>query len=250
MRRRRFRCEADPRRPGRRSQVRRAGWGHDLAPERPRDPVLTDLLERLLAVPAPVVLAGRRGSSCSSRTPCSSASSCPVRRWRSSAGSRPASGTCRSGRCSPSWSSRRSSATASGFEVGRRLGPWLMATRLLRAPRRPARRRPGACSPAAAAAAVVLGRWVAFFRAVMPALAGIDRHALPHLPRVQRARRDRSGAASSSWVATSRAPRTRRSPTPLGTGGAVLVGLVVGRRVRGLAGAPSARDADQRPLRA
>lgn len=58
-----------------------------------------------------------------------------------------------------------------GFEVGRRLGPWLMATRLLV---RHADRLDDARALLARRGgwAVVLGRWVAFFRAVMPALAG------------------------------------------------------------------------------
>jgi membrane-associated protein len=58
-----------------------------------------------------------------------------------------------------------------GFEVGRRLGPWLMATRLLA---RHADRLDDARDLLArrGGSAVLLGRWVAFFRAVMPALAG------------------------------------------------------------------------------
>ncbi len=58
-----------------------------------------------------------------------------------------------------------------GFEVGRRLGPWLMATRLLS---RHADRLDDARDLLArrGGSAVLLGRWVAFFRAVMPALAG------------------------------------------------------------------------------
>ena len=58
-----------------------------------------------------------------------------------------------------------------GFEVGRRLGPWLLATRLLS---RHADRLDDARDLLArrGGSAVLLGRWVAFFRAVMPALAG------------------------------------------------------------------------------
>ncbi|MFL6081536.1 MAG: DedA family protein [Ornithinibacter sp.] len=58
-----------------------------------------------------------------------------------------------------------------GFEVGRRLGPWLMATRPLA---RHADRLDDARDLLArrGGSAVLLGRWVAFFRAVMPALAG------------------------------------------------------------------------------
>ena len=58
-----------------------------------------------------------------------------------------------------------------GFEVGRRLGPWLMATRPLA---RHADRLDDARDLLArrGGTAVLLGRWVAFFRAVMPALAG------------------------------------------------------------------------------
>ena len=58
-----------------------------------------------------------------------------------------------------------------GFEVGRRLGPWLMAAKPLV---RHADRLDDARDLLARRGgwAVVLGRWVAFFRAVMPALAG------------------------------------------------------------------------------
>jgi membrane protein DedA with SNARE-associated domain len=65
-----------------------------------------------------------------------------------------------------------------GYEIGRLLGPRVMRWRIL--DRRRARlddardllaRRGGA--------AVFLGRWVAFFRAVMPALAGISRMRYP-----------------------------------------------------------------------
>jgi membrane-associated protein len=58
-----------------------------------------------------------------------------------------------------------------GFEVGRRLGPWLMATKPLV---KHADRLDDARALLARRGgwAVVLGRWVAFFRAVMPALAG------------------------------------------------------------------------------
>jgi membrane protein DedA with SNARE-associated domain len=65
-----------------------------------------------------------------------------------------------------------------GYEVGRHLGPRMLELRPLR--RRRARlddardflaRRGGS--------AVFLGRWVAFFRAVMPALAGVSRMPYP-----------------------------------------------------------------------
>ena len=65
-----------------------------------------------------------------------------------------------------------------GFEVGRKLGPRLLDVRLLRKHRERLetaqgylRRRGGR--------AVVLGRWTAFLRAVMPALAGASRMHYP-----------------------------------------------------------------------
>ena len=67
-----------------------------------------------------------------------------------------------------------------GFEVGRHLGPRILGLRVLRRPQRQRRlteaqellaRRGGS--------AVFLGRWVAFFRAVMPALAGTARMPYP-----------------------------------------------------------------------
>jgi len=59
-----------------------------------------------------------------------------------------------------------------GYEVGRRLGPQLLGTRLLR---RRAQRVDAARAFLArrGGGAVFLGRFVAFFRAVMPALAGV-----------------------------------------------------------------------------
>ena len=67
-----------------------------------------------------------------------------------------------------------------GYEVGRHLGPRILGLRVLRQPQRQRRlaeaqellaRRGGG--------AVFLGRWVAFFRAVMPALAGTARMPYP-----------------------------------------------------------------------
>ncbi len=67
-----------------------------------------------------------------------------------------------------------------GYEVGRHLGPRILGLRVLRRPQRQRRladaqellaRRGGS--------AVFLGRWVAFFRAVMPALAGTARMPYP-----------------------------------------------------------------------
>ncbi len=61
-----------------------------------------------------------------------------------------------------------------GYEVGRRFGPAILASR-------PLRRHQGRVSSARdlirrrGAVAVFLGRFVAFFRAMMPALAGISR---------------------------------------------------------------------------
>ena len=61
-----------------------------------------------------------------------------------------------------------------GYEVGRLIGPRVLASRLLE--RR--RERIGQAQDFLARRggwAVLLGRWVAFFRAVMPALAGVSR---------------------------------------------------------------------------
>ena len=58
-----------------------------------------------------------------------------------------------------------------GYEVGRRLGPRLVESRMLRA-RRERLDRAREFLARRGGAAVFLGRFVAFFRAVMPALAG------------------------------------------------------------------------------
>lgn len=65
-----------------------------------------------------------------------------------------------------------------GYEVGRRLGPRLLRLRLfdrhrngLDSARERLRRRGGP--------AIFLGRWTAFFRAVMPGLAGVSRMRYP-----------------------------------------------------------------------
>jgi membrane-associated protein len=65
-----------------------------------------------------------------------------------------------------------------GYEVGRRFGPRLLRMRLLQRHRS---RLDDARSLLArrGGIAVVLGRWTAFFRAVMPALAGISRMRYP-----------------------------------------------------------------------
>ncbi|MEZ5192796.1 MAG: DedA family protein [Nocardioides sp.] len=61
-----------------------------------------------------------------------------------------------------------------GFEVGHRLGPRLLAVRPLRRHRRQLEAAQGYLR-ARGGRAVVLGRWTAFLRAVMPALAGASR---------------------------------------------------------------------------
>ena len=58
-----------------------------------------------------------------------------------------------------------------GYEVGRRFGPRLMSSRMLRS-RRKRLDRAREFLARRGGAAVFLGRFVAFFRAVMPALAG------------------------------------------------------------------------------
>ena len=90
--------------------------------------------------------------------------------------------------------------------------------------------------------AVVLGRWVAFFRAVMPALAGPPTCATAPSSCSTRWAAC-CGAPPWSWAATSPAPRTGRRRA-LGTGGAaVLVASRRRRRVRGLAGSSASRRA-------
>ncbi|MBW8764883.1 MAG: DedA family protein [Geodermatophilales bacterium] len=65
-----------------------------------------------------------------------------------------------------------------GYQVGRHIGPRILETRVLRGRRKRLddaqdflSRRGGS--------AVFLGRWIAFFRAVMPALAGVARMPYP-----------------------------------------------------------------------
>ena len=65
-----------------------------------------------------------------------------------------------------------------GYEVGRHLGPRILGLRVLRQ----RQRRLGEAQELLArrgGSAVFLGRWVAFFRAVMPALAGTARMPYP-----------------------------------------------------------------------
>ncbi len=67
-----------------------------------------------------------------------------------------------------------------GYEVGRHLGPRVLGLRVLR--RRQRQRRLAEAQELLArrgGSAVFLGRWVAFFRAVMPALAGTARMPYP-----------------------------------------------------------------------
>jgi membrane-associated protein len=67
-----------------------------------------------------------------------------------------------------------------GYEVGRHLGPRVLGLRVLR--RRQRQRRLADAQELLArrgGSAVFLGRWVAFFRAVMPALAGTARMPYP-----------------------------------------------------------------------
>jgi len=61
-----------------------------------------------------------------------------------------------------------------GYEVGRRLGPRLLDLRIL-AKRRKRLDEARAFLARRGGSAVFLGRWVAFFRAVMPALTGTSR---------------------------------------------------------------------------
>jgi membrane-associated protein len=61
-----------------------------------------------------------------------------------------------------------------GYEVGRRLGPRILRTRLLRDRQRGIEQARGFLARRGGAA-VFLGRWLALFRALMPALAGTAR---------------------------------------------------------------------------
>jgi len=132
--------------------------------------VLTDLLERLLAVPAPVVLAVV-GILVFIEDALFVGFVVPGETVAILGGVAASLGHV------PLWAVLTVVVVAAivgdsvGFEVGRRLGPWLMATRLLV---RHADRLDDARALLARRGgwAVVLGRWVAFFRAVMPALAG------------------------------------------------------------------------------
>ena len=65
-----------------------------------------------------------------------------------------------------------------GFEVGKHFGPRLLDTRLLRRHRGRLQQAQGYLR-ARGGRAVVLGRWTAFLRAVMPALAGASRMRYP-----------------------------------------------------------------------
>jgi membrane-associated protein len=65
-----------------------------------------------------------------------------------------------------------------GYEVGRQIGPRILASRLI-AKRRHRLDAAQAYLARRGGAAVFLGRWTAFFRAVMPALAGSAR--MPYL---------------------------------------------------------------------
>jgi membrane protein DedA with SNARE-associated domain len=132
--------------------------------------VLTDLLERLLAVPAPVVLAVV-GTLVFIEDALFVGFVVPGETVAILGGVSASLGHV------PLWAVLTVVVVAAivgdsvGFEVGRRLGPWLMATKPLV---RHADRLDDARALLARRGgwAVVLGRWVAFFRAVMPALAG------------------------------------------------------------------------------
>ena len=65
-----------------------------------------------------------------------------------------------------------------GYEVGRRLGSRILGWRILDR-RRPQLQRAQDFLARRGGSAVFLGRWVAFFRAVMPALAGAARMRYP-----------------------------------------------------------------------
>ncbi len=65
-----------------------------------------------------------------------------------------------------------------GYEVGRLLGPRILSMRILER-RRPQLDRAQAFLRRRGGAAVFFGRWTAFFRAVMPALAGVSRMHYP-----------------------------------------------------------------------
>jgi membrane protein DedA with SNARE-associated domain len=65
-----------------------------------------------------------------------------------------------------------------GYEVGRKLGPRILRIRILRK-RQAELEKAQAFLRRRGGAAVFLGRFVAFFRAVMPALAGISRMHYP-----------------------------------------------------------------------
>jgi membrane-associated protein len=142
------------------------------APDRQpsRDPVLTSLLERLLTVPAPVVLIVI-GVLVFVEDALFFGFVVPGETVAILGGVAASLGHV------PLWAVLTVVIVAAivgdsvGFEVGRRLGPWLMATRLLV---RHADRLDDARALLArrGGSAVLLGRWVAFFRAVMPALAG------------------------------------------------------------------------------
>ena len=132
--------------------------------------MLTDLLERLLAVPAPVVLAVV-GTLVFIEDALFVGFVVPGETVAILGGVAASLGHV------PLWAVLTVVVVAAivgdsvGFEVGRRLGPWLMATKPLV---RHADRLDDARALLARRGgwAVVLGRWVAFFRAVMPALAG------------------------------------------------------------------------------
>lgn len=99
-----------------------------------------------------------------------------------------------------------------GYEIGRRFGPRLLAARSLRRHRgsiesaRDLIRRRGPV-------AVFLGRFVAFFRAVIAGARRCLGHALPHLPPVQRAGRPRLGRRLHPHRLRRSATRTAASST-------------------------------------
>jgi membrane protein DedA with SNARE-associated domain len=205
--------------------------------------VLSDLLERLLAVPAPVVLAVV-GTLVFIEDALFVGFVVPGETVAILGGVSASLGHV------PLWAVLTVVVVAAivgdsvGFEVGRRLGPWLMATKPLV---RHADRLDDARALLARRGgwAVVLGRWVAFFRAVMPALAGSTDmryrtfFVFNALGGVLWATAVVVGGylAGTSYQAVADA---------LGTGGAVLVGLaVVGGFVAGQVRRRRATRADE-----
>ena len=120
-----------------------------------------------------------------------------------------------------------------GYEVGRHLGPRLVSSRMLRS-RRERLDRAREFLARRGGAAVFLGRFVAFFRAVMPALAGTAGMRYRRFLAFNAAGGIVWGPGWCCW-ATWPAPPTPPSSAPSGRGvalavaGIVLVALAVWR---------------------